>query len=293
MTAQAVLASGNDPQLFARLLGWKLRWWVLGMPAGIGLATLRSCIKLWIGFPPSLSGVYSAGNGPVMRSVILGVLLGKQPEVLRKYVRAATVITHTDPLAEQGALVVALAAHISAESQGQITAADFQSSVAKWNQLGMLTDASVKLIAEVVAHIDKPSQTFLRDVLWLDAGVTGYINHTVSAALHIWLRSPQDFRHAVSIAVDCGGDTDTLAAAVGGIVGAATGSAAIPPHWLNDLWEYPRTVKWMRQLARVLTGDLDRPVRQVPVNVPAVVIRNVCFLLIVLCHGLRRLAPPY
>jgi ADP-ribosylglycohydrolase len=70
--AQALLAHPNDPAAFQRCLAWKLRLWLLGLPAGIGFVTLRAILKLWLGFPPTRSGVHSAGNGPAMRSGIIG-----------------------------------------------------------------------------------------------------------------------------------------------------------------------------------------------------------------------------
>src|SRR5262245_39723339 len=70
MTAQAILRSGGDVEVFRRSLAWRLRGWLLGIPAGIGLATLRSILKLWIGVSPQRSGVWSAGNGPAMRAAI-------------------------------------------------------------------------------------------------------------------------------------------------------------------------------------------------------------------------------
>jgi len=50
MTAQALLAEGDDPAAFACVLGWKLRWWLLGLPPAIGFGTLRALLRLWIGF---------------------------------------------------------------------------------------------------------------------------------------------------------------------------------------------------------------------------------------------------
>src|SRR6516165_7795246 len=76
LVGQALLRAPNDADLFGRWLARGLRWWFLGLPAGIGRATLRACLKLWLGFPPRRSGVWSAGNGPAMRSALLGVCLG-------------------------------------------------------------------------------------------------------------------------------------------------------------------------------------------------------------------------
>ena len=64
MVAQSLLKHPDDADAFARSLAWRLRWWVLGLPAGVGLATARACLKLWLGFSPERSGIWSAGNGP-------------------------------------------------------------------------------------------------------------------------------------------------------------------------------------------------------------------------------------
>jgi ADP-ribosylglycohydrolase len=293
MTAQALLGSGGNPDRFAKILGWKLRWWLLGFPAGIGSATLRSCIKLWLGFPPRLSGVDSAGNGPAMRSAILGVILGNKPEVLGKFINAATVITHKDPRAEQGALIIALAAHLSSSSKGQMGPGEFRSFADEWNRLGLMTAQSLELMEQVISHLHMPPLEFMNSILGLETGVSGYINHTVSMAIHIWLTTPTDFRRAVSVAVDCGGDTDTLAAVVGGVVGAATGVTDIPADWLSNLWEYPRTQNWIKQLSNALAKYPSRETQQIAVNLPALILRNLFFLFAVLAHGFRRLAPPY
>ena len=73
LVAQALIASAGELEALTRALAWRLRFWLLGGPAGIGWATLRATVKLWLGVPPDRSGVWSAGNGPAMRSALLGV----------------------------------------------------------------------------------------------------------------------------------------------------------------------------------------------------------------------------
>ena len=103
--AQALLRSVGDPARFQAALAWRLRFWLLCLPAGIGLATLRNILRLWLGRRPS--GVFSAGNGPAMRSAILGVYFARDVAARRAHVKAFTRLTHTDPLALSGALAVA------------------------------------------------------------------------------------------------------------------------------------------------------------------------------------------
>jgi len=69
LVASALCCSGADVEIFRRCLAWQFRWWLLGFPAGIGSATLRSLLKLWLGFSPTRSGVFSAGNGPACQAV--------------------------------------------------------------------------------------------------------------------------------------------------------------------------------------------------------------------------------
>src|SRR5579863_7691961 len=47
LVGQALLCAPDDPERFARSLAWRLRFWLLGLPAGIGSATLRATLKLW------------------------------------------------------------------------------------------------------------------------------------------------------------------------------------------------------------------------------------------------------
>ena len=109
MVAQSLITSGGYPDSFCRSLGWRFRCWLLGLPAGIGFATLRSIVRLWIGVSPHRSGVFSAGNGPAMRAAIIGAALPDRKK-MQALIRLSARITHTDPKAEYAAFAVALAA---------------------------------------------------------------------------------------------------------------------------------------------------------------------------------------
>jgi len=297
MTAQALLRAPQDEQAFARSLGWRFRWWLLGLPAGVGRATARACVKLWLGFSPRTSGVFSAGNGPAMRAAILGVCLGNDPQRLRGYVRACTRITHTDPRAERGALLVALAArHGVVHGPTGVRVAGFLNETRA--AMPDLDSEIVNLLDKMADHLGRAtSAAELADALGLERGVSGYIYHTVIVALFCWLRYPTDFRRAVEEAIALGGDSDSTGAVVGAIMGATVGSAGIPRDWLDALWDWPRSVSWMRALASRLDRRFfvegtaaDGPMRLLW---PGLIPRNLGFLIVVLLHGFRRLLPPY
>jgi ADP-ribosyl-[dinitrogen reductase] hydrolase len=292
MAAQALIVSAGEPKRFARSLAWRLRLWLLGLPAGIGLATLRSIVKLWIGFSPDHSGVFSAGNGPAMRSAIIGVCCGRRTEALRALVHASTCVTHSDPKAEHGALAVALAASFAAEGDH-----DHNRYCREVQEL-LGTDGQelIELVRKAAESADRGVTTDeFAATIGLSHGVSGYVNHTVPIALHAWFRHPTDYRTAVLGTIRCGGDTDTVAAIAGAIIGAGVGRGGIPEEWLNALFEWPRTVSWIDNLGRRLAEVRADGVPRKAVGVPfyAIPLRNALFAGVVLIHGLRRLLPPY
>lgn len=292
LTAQALIASAGSPDVFARDLARRLRLWLLALPPGVGFATVRGIVKSAVGVPPARSGVWSAGNGPCMRAPIIGAAV-RDVSLIQRLVRASTAITHLDPQAEYGAVAVALAARHAARNEHPDGA----------GYLGELTgvlppDAAplARLLERAVEHArgGQAVSEFSRD-LGLGQGVTGYVNHTVPVVICSWLRHAPDLRSAVVACIECGGDTDTTAAIVGGIVGAGLPASRLPADLLDRLFEWPRTVTWMRRLAKELdeARESAAPIRPPDVPFAAAAARNIGLLAIVLIHGLRRLLPPY
>ena len=293
MVALALISSGADASKFKSSLSWNMRLWLLYLPAGVGFATLRAILKLWLGFPPERSGVPSAGNGPAMRSAIIGVSYGDDRYKMRDLIKISTKITHTDPKAEWGALAVAVAAHMASEGR-HVTACDYH------NRLIILLEEDkagdfLALIERTTTSVEakETTQSFAA-TLNLKHGVTGYVYHTVPVVIHAWLRNQDNYKNAIMEIIRCGGDTDTTAAILGGIVGAGVGGKGIPKLLLDGLWEWPGNISWMenlgRELAQAKSGGATRAPR-LPVS--GVLIRNILFLVIVLFHGFKRLFPPY
>lgn len=98
------LAVGATPGEVERHFCARLRWWFARLPFGIGLATLRACVKLWLGL--ARSGVDSAGNGAAMRAGIVGVVVG-DAALRRELVERLARVTHAHALGVEGAVYVA------------------------------------------------------------------------------------------------------------------------------------------------------------------------------------------
>jgi ADP-ribosylglycohydrolase len=199
MVAQALIVSGGDVETFAKSLAWRFRFWLLGLPAGIGYATLRAILKLWLGFPSHRSGVFSAGNGPVMRSAVLGVCYGHDTRTLRDLVTVSTRMTHTDPKAEFGALAVALAAFMAGRgSEKEVSPGEYYHTVQR--VLGTEANDFLQLIHKTVTSVEtRQSTESFAENLGLSEGISGYVYHTVPVVLHAWLRNQSDYRSAIIV----------------------------------------------------------------------------------------------
>jgi ADP-ribosyl-[dinitrogen reductase] hydrolase len=290
MVGRALALSYGDPELFERQFAADLRRWLLTGPAGVGFATLRSCLKLLLGFGPRSSGVFSAGNGPAMRSALIGIC-AKSNDAVIDVVRASTRVTHTDPKAEEGALLVARAARLALT--------DTNSEPRAFLTTAATEVAGDELRAALLSAVDalasgKSCLDFAQSQGWTK-GVSGYVNQTVPAALYCWAHSPGNFRQCIENVVLLGGDTDSVAAITGAICGANLGSDAIPADWIQRLAEWPRTTNWLRRLAQELAAASEgRTVTNPPpMYWTATLPRNALFAVVVILLGLRRLFPPY
>lgn len=285
MTAQALIVAADDVVRFRRCLAWKLRWWFLALPAGVGLATARACVRLWLGISPERSGVHSAGNGPAMRSAIIGASFAEHETKRREFVTASTRLTHTDTRAETAALAIAEAAAwiVRGDSQEQFQV-----------QLSVLSEDGewlriCKLLADGLN--DGQSVKQFAETLGLKSAVTGYAFHTVPVALFAWLRHRGNYRETIQSVIQCGGDTDTTAAIVGSLAGCDVGRKNISGEWLDNLKDWPRSKNWIVRVAfRLAEKNRQQPVR---LFWPGIIPRNLFFLATVLVHGLRRILPPY
>lgn len=274
LVARALVTSGGDPDQFARALGRSLRRWLWSLPPGVGWGTLRSLIKLSLGWSPARSGVASAGNGPAMRAALLGVTAIDDAHLAR-LVAISTRVTHVDPRAEDAALAVARAARAaSAATSSAALVADLAA--------GCRTEP-LRRALDVVAGALAAGRHPGAELGW-QRGVSGYCIDTVAAALWTWGAHRGDARAAIEAAVRLGGDTDSVAAITGGLAGADGGVGALPAGWLARLTDWPLDRRHLEQLAAALGGaplPADRTLLALPRNLAAAVIFGL--------HAMRRL----
>ena len=173
----------------------------------------------------------SFGNGSAMRAAPIGAYFHDAPaEEVIEQADLSAAVTHSHPEGRAGAVAVALAAWLAARSRGTgpDAGSDLLAMVADRLPPGLDVTAGLREAARLAA--DAP----------LDAAVAALGNgsrvscqDTVPMALWLALHRLDDYESGVRHAVAAGGDTDTMAAIVGGIIAARVGCAGIPEPWLS------------------------------------------------------------
>jgi len=222
----------------------------------------------------------------------MGVLYGDNPEKMKDLVRASTRITHTDPKAEFGAMAVALAAYMAGNQE--FSPHEYYKKLELL--LGTGAEEFLLLVKKALDSYGSGKTTeHFAETLGLGKGVSGYIYHTVPVVLYGWFKNSGDFSDGLKEIIRCGGDTDTTGAIFGAITGAGVGKEGIPEDWIDNIMEWPMTVKWIEETGKKLSELYVSKKKGAPKNLNffSVFLRNIFFMLLVLFHGFRRLFPPY
>lgn len=257
------LQGSSSPLEFERRLRGAFRRWVLALPAGIGLATLKAGVKATLGLRHT--GVWSAGNGPLMRAPLLAVACGDD---VKSHIELSTRMTHTDPLALSAAWWIAVVTR-------------FLLGRASWDEV---CSAGGPLMDGIASEPEESTEEFACRRGW-QGGVSGFVNHTAPVVVHAALRYRDTYAEAVRSVIRCGGDTDTTAAIVGGMVGARLGPDGLPAAWKDAYADRPYSLDYLRRLAEGTANRLPA--------YSACLARNLIFGPVLLGYGFRRLLPPY
>lgn len=257
MVAEALL-EGKPVEGFAR----RLVLWFWTIPPGIGMATVKACLKWSVGWR---QGAPSAGNGAAMRAASVGLWHAYTDELARE----VALVTHTDPRGVDGARLISY-----------LVARLVRGEAADW-PVELPLDARLRAALEKAWDLrGEPPETRAREL-----GTTGYVLHSVPlACAALWSGAP--FREALDGVLRQGGDADSNGAIAGALLGARWGE--VPDEW-TDLLEPNFGRPRLEALARgLVTGQLGdyRP--------PGFVSRRAREALIkagVGIHVLRRLIP--
>ena len=163
----------------------------------------------------------SLGNGAAMRVAPVAVRYTDDRDAMLDAARRSARVTHAHEVAVDAAAAQAAAVAAALRGDDVLGAA----------RVAVATDELRRGLAEAADLLaERPPPEAVAAVL--GNGFTGH--ESVPAAIYAAAAHPR-FEDAVSFAVRCGGDTDTIGAMAGAIAGAREGAGVIPARWLDAL----------------------------------------------------------
>lgn len=178
----------------------------------------------------------SLGNGAAMRSAPIGLRFMGDTSRIWEEAKSSAWPTHRHELGIEGAQLIAVAASLAAS----------ESSI----DPTMLADRLLPLCSTVVFENRLTRLREVKSEVDIEQFGNGIEAHeSVVTALSCFALYPQDYQKAVATAIWQGGDTDTIAAMTGALVGAHVGpnfSTKIPIERLEAGQEF---IRYVRELA--------------------------------------------
>ncbi len=190
----------------------------------------------------------SFGNGGAMRIAPVGLAYRHAgDDELAKAVEDAIICTHVHPEAIDGALVQAKA--VATAATANVADLDSDATVQSLRAICRTEVVAAKLdaLADSLRHDDDDVYVIGR----VGNGIRA--SQAVAAALWAFLRYGEDPEECVIRAVAFGGDTDTIGAMAGALVGALHGQSWIPARWYDNIENGTRGRDEIVALARRLS----------------------------------------
>ncbi|MEY8655670.1 ADP-ribosylglycohydrolase family protein [Brachybacterium paraconglomeratum] len=221
-----------DPHaLAAALISWEQDMIARGSRDLLGPSTKAALEKLQAGVPVEETGRYGTTNGAAMRIAPVGIAVTPGDALLDAVVEASQV-THLTGLGISGAAAIAGAVSAALEGadtdQALETALDLSAQGASRGSwiAGASIPARVRAFRAPLRALEPAARDeFLRDVV----GTSVQSQESVVAALLLVDLGREDPFGALCTAASLGGDTDTVAAMAGAVLGALHGTDAFPP----------------------------------------------------------------
>jgi poly(ADP-ribose) glycohydrolase ARH3 len=190
--------------------------------------------RLRRGIPWNQAGTDSWGNGGAMRVAPIGFFFYDDPVKLREAAVQSSMITHKHPKGIAGALAQATAVGIATRKGLRGEPIEVKGFI------DLIIEDVVEIDQEMAAQLERIKGIKGGDLrATIDAlGAHFYCDVSAIGAVPPAIASfllTRGFKDSIVVAVNCGGDTDTLGAMAGAIAGAYYGYSHIPRQWLMPL----------------------------------------------------------
>jgi ADP-ribosylglycohydrolase len=177
----------------------------------------------------------SFGNGSAMRVAPIGAYFADDLEAAAHHAALSAEITHSHPEGIAGAIAIAVGAAVAWQSRQEMTTrSQFLSRIIPFIPEGAVREGTQKAY-DMPPHLNITMLASFN----LGNGHDAMCRDTVPLAL--WLSGTYlyEYEEAIWQTISAGGDVDTLAAMVGGIVALSSGESTIPQEWREHREELP------------------------------------------------------
>jgi ADP-ribosylglycohydrolase len=222
-----------DPRRFADALAdWEADMAARGSVDLLGPSTRRAIARLRAGEPPETAGRDGTTNGAAMRIAPVGIAVpAAEPDALLAAVVAASSVTHgtSTGIAAAAAVAAAVSTGVAGGDLGDALDAAEQAAAAG-AQHGHLTPGArvadrIGWARGLVTGLDGAA---VADAVADEVGTSLAAHESVVAAFALVAALGDDPLAALTTAAGIGGDTDTVAAICGAVLGARHGVAGLP-----------------------------------------------------------------
>ncbi|MBF0477838.1 MAG: ADP-ribosylglycohydrolase family protein, partial [Deltaproteobacteria bacterium] len=179
-------------------------------------------------------GTDSFGNGSAMRVAPVGCFFFRDLALVKQKALLSSEITHKHPQAGAGAVATAVATAMALEYGMSGRAKN--------------PEAFLSVIFDLILDLDEPSARKIAALSDIQAGPPASLTDQITRMYRCNVMSMEavppalasflytdGFYDAVLLAVNLGGDTDTIGAMAGSVAGAYYGVSSIPEEWLAGL----------------------------------------------------------
>lgn len=170
---------------------------------------------------------HTAGNGSLMRTAPVVLAHLHDEAAMAEAAQAISALTHFDPEAGEACVLWCAA----------IRHAVHNCRLDVRRGLRLLSPDRRAVWTERLDVAERSQPSDFRSNGWVVEALQGAWSAIVTSRPDI--RSPAHLRRALEAAVRGGGDTDTVAAIAGGLLGAAYGASAVPAEWRRALHGWP------------------------------------------------------
>lgn len=190
------------------------------------LESIHSGVHWKIAAGSAFGGSGSLGNGGAMRATPVGAYFADEPDRVVEEAYRSAAVTHAHKEGQVGAAAVALAASFVVQDAGSTGGRHLIDYV-----VGRLPKSEVR--SGLVTAANVPLSARENHAAGL-LGNGGRITAPDTVPFSLWCAAKHlaNFEEAMWAAASVGGDCDTLAAIVGGIVSLSVGSEGLPADWL-------------------------------------------------------------